>query len=91
MKCSKCGNELKNGDLFCNKCGNKIISKRENENDNNKININIDFKSIFIIIIIIGVLILITKVIASNNDKSAAKASYDAGVLYNTYTKKNTH
>ncbi len=24
MKCSKCGNELNDGDLFCGKCGNKI-------------------------------------------------------------------
>ena len=24
MVCSKCGNELKKGDLFCTKCGKKV-------------------------------------------------------------------
>lgn len=34
MYCNKCGNELKEDDLFCNKCGNKI----EQESDTNNIN-----------------------------------------------------
>lgn len=33
MKCSKCGNELNEGDLFCNKCGSKV-------EENNKFEVN---------------------------------------------------
>ena len=88
MKCRKCGNELKDRDLFCGKCGNRIILKKENENNNK---INIDIKSIVIIIIIIGVLILVTKYIASNNSRTVSKANADAGRLYNEYLNQNNN
>lgn len=38
MKCSNCGNELNEGDMFCNKCGNKVEENYEiagKENSNN--------------------------------------------------------
>ena len=32
MYCRKCGNELKEDDMFCNKCGSKVeITNRNNE------------------------------------------------------------
>ena len=54
MKCRKCGNELKDRDLFCGKCGNRIILKKENGSDNNK-----KKKKNKIILIIITISILI--------------------------------
>ena len=35
MKCSKCGNELNEGDMFCNKCGNKIEENNKIEEKDN--------------------------------------------------------
>ncbi|MEE0866070.1 MAG: zinc ribbon domain-containing protein [Clostridia bacterium] len=88
MKCNKCGNELKDGDLFCGNCGNKIILKKENENNNK---ISIDIKSIIIIIIIIGVLILVVKFISSSNDRTVSKTNADAGRLYNEYVNQGNN
>ena len=30
MFCSKCGNELKENDIFCNKCGEKVVKEQQN-------------------------------------------------------------
>ena len=29
IKCSKCGNEVKEGTMFCSKCGNNILEQQE--------------------------------------------------------------
>ena len=31
MYCPKCGNEIKDGDLFCDKCGMKVDQQEINE------------------------------------------------------------
>lgn len=36
MFCVKCGKELKEGEIFCNKCGNKINDNNDNVDNNNK-------------------------------------------------------
>lgn len=34
MRCSNCGNELKEGEVFCSKCGAKATVQLQNENPN---------------------------------------------------------
>ena len=50
MFCGKCGNEVKDGSLFCPKCGEKIISSKNNNNTENQMppiyNFNINRKSL---------------------------------------------
>lgn len=40
MFCSNCGNEIKDGEVFCPKCGTAI----ENSNSNQKAHISSDFQ-----------------------------------------------
>lgn len=45
MKCQKCGNELKEGELFCSKCGKKVRNKKS--------------KKVYIIVTICTILLMI--------------------------------
>lgn len=71
MVCSKCGNELKNGDLFCTKCGKKVEQGvKENKTEESlKSDIKQKLKKwkIIIPIIIILVIIAVVGVVIFNN------------------------
>lgn len=45
MFCSKCGSEIKEGDLFCGKCGNEI--ENESMKENKEVQENENFKMHF--------------------------------------------
>lgn len=77
MYCSKCGNELKEEDLFCNKCGNKIEQglntnnnavKKEHWIKNTKLAIkcreNKNIRTMVATIIVLVVLVLIITAIS---------------------------
>ena len=60
MYCSKCGNELKEDDLFCNKCGNKIISENNKNKTGNK---KVEKNKCKIIIVGIAIIVIISIVL----------------------------
>lgn len=46
MYCKKCGNEIKEGSLFCDKCGERIDNEQNNVSNNKKGSINFDIKNV---------------------------------------------
>lgn len=46
MYCKKCGNEIKEGSLFCDKCGERIDNDQNNVSNNKKGSINFDIKNV---------------------------------------------
>ena len=46
MYCKKCGNEMKEGALFCDKCGERIDNDQNNVSNNKKGSINFDIKNV---------------------------------------------
>ena len=83
MVCSKCGNELKKGDLFCTKCGKKVEQGvKENKTEEAlKSNVKQELKKwkIIIPIIIILIIIVIVGVVIFNNllNKESIKNSQE--------------
>lgn len=86
MKCSKCGNELKKGDLFCTKCGKKVEQGvKENKTEEalksdvkqklKKWKIIILIIIILIIIVVVGIVILRQTNCIDNNENSQEVAN----------------
>lgn len=76
MICKKCGNEIKDGEIFCGKCG-----KKNNSNSTNR-NIIITFNQlIFILIIVIIAFIFISFIIYNNNTKKKSNIADEPSTL----------
>lgn len=69
MFCNKCGNEIKNNQLYCNKCGNRInINTQTNTTrTKNKKEINLFVPTVIVGIIIILVLLISSYILFSSN------------------------
>lgn len=96
MYCSKCGNELKETDLFCNKCGTKIednINTSKINGEVDKKNIQSKWKQILIPIIISAIVILGSSLLLflSNYNKKTVEKEYNDNLIINntTDTKKS--
>lgn len=68
MYCPKCGNEVKDGDLFCDKCGMKVDQQEINEKKEGKKNI---FKKVLIIVAIAFVILGIIGYITDDGEDSS--------------------
>ena len=86
--CSKCGNEILEGNKFCSKCGQAVYENSDKQNDNNinkkepiKIKLNHLLLGIGLIIIVI---VIVDICINMNNNKNVPQQS--TNVFYNNTT-----
>ena len=82
MKCSKCGNELKEDDLFCTKCGKKVELQVEENKKEKTLNNNKDkkqsqkkWKKIVPILIIVLIIIAIGIFWFKRNDNESLQGN----------------
>lgn len=82
MKCSKCGNELNKGDLFCTKCGKKVELQVEENKKEKTLNSNKDkkqsqkkWKKIVPILIIVLIIIAIGIFLFKRNDNESLQGN----------------
>lgn len=74
MFCSKCGNEMKDGENFCSKCGNKVETKENKQESKNNIKEPATKSKkgliIGIVVTVIAILCIILFVIFTTRDKN---------------------
>lgn len=99
MKCSKCGNELKEDDLFCTKCGKKVEQEVKEEKTEKSLNNNAKEKQkskkwkvlvpILIILIIIAGILVFKKVNNESSQSNANVINTDEEKVITTYERNN--
>lgn len=106
MKCEKCGNQIKEGDLFCQNCGNKLESSNPNEeyvddsiitNSSKEVNENKGHKikrkkGIFIGIFLLGITLIVSVLILSKpKDIEISTSELSKAILENELDDYNSN